>query len=125
MRRIAIDYLCLLFVGYGVRRRPRRIIRQYLGLERNMEEAGIAESVLRLATGWTTEWSEFESRYAQEFSLLYVVQTGSGVHPASYLSRGVKLPRSGGDHSHPTSAEVKKNVDLYIHSPHTPSWRSA
>jgi hypothetical protein len=30
--------------------------------------AGIAQSVLRLATGWTTEVSEFESRWGQEFS---------------------------------------------------------
>jgi hypothetical protein len=30
--------------------------------------AGIAESVKRLATGWTTEGSEFESRWGQEFS---------------------------------------------------------
>jgi hypothetical protein len=35
-------------------------------------------------TGWTTEESEFESRYLQEFSLLHVVQAGSGAHPASY-----------------------------------------
>jgi hypothetical protein len=34
--------------------------------------------------GWTTEESKFESRYGQEFSLLQVVQTGSGVHPTSY-----------------------------------------
>jgi hypothetical protein len=33
---------------------------------------------------WTTKGSEFESRYGQEFSLLHVVQTGSGAHPASY-----------------------------------------
>jgi hypothetical protein len=36
------------------------------------------------STGWTTEKSEFESRLGQEFSLLHVVQTGSGVHPTSY-----------------------------------------
>jgi hypothetical protein len=46
--------------------------------------AGIAWSVERLATGWTTEGLEFESRYDQEFSLLHVIQTGSGVHPTSY-----------------------------------------
>jgi hypothetical protein len=46
--------------------------------------AGIAQSVLRLTTSWTTEGSEFESRYGQEFSVLHVVQTGSGVHSASY-----------------------------------------
>jgi hypothetical protein len=34
--------------------------------------------------GWTTEKQEFESRYCQEFSLLYVVQTGSLAHSASY-----------------------------------------
>jgi hypothetical protein len=35
--------------------------------------------------GWTTEESEFRSQEAQEFSLLYVVQTGSAAHPALYL----------------------------------------
>jgi hypothetical protein len=49
-----------------------------------MNMYGIAQSVYRLATGWTTEKSEFESRWGQEFSLLFVVQTGSGAHPTSY-----------------------------------------
>jgi hypothetical protein len=44
--------------------------------------AGIAQSVL--ATGWTTEGSDFESGWGQEFSLLHVVQTVSGVHQTSY-----------------------------------------
>jgi hypothetical protein len=34
--------------------------------------------------GWKTEGSEFETPEGQEFSVLYVVQTGSGAHPASY-----------------------------------------
>jgi hypothetical protein len=42
--------------------------------------AGIAQSVQRLATGWTTKGSEFECRWGQEFSLLHVVQISSGVH---------------------------------------------
>jgi hypothetical protein len=46
--------------------------------------AGIAQSVERLATGWTTEGSEFESRWGQEFLLLHVVETASEDHPASY-----------------------------------------
>jgi hypothetical protein len=46
--------------------------------------AGIAQSVQRLATDWTTEGSEFEFRYVQEFLLLHVVQTGSGVHLTFY-----------------------------------------
>jgi hypothetical protein len=35
-----------------------------------------------------------------------------------------KAPGREADHSPPASAEVKKNVDLYIH-PHMPSWPSA
>jgi hypothetical protein len=29
------------------------------------------------------------------------------------------------DHSRPSSAEVEEWVDLYLHSPNTPSWRGA
>jgi hypothetical protein len=65
--------------------------------------AGIAQLVQRLATGWTTEESEFESPLGQKFTFLYIVQTGSGAHPTSYpmgtggffsgskAARGVKL----------------------------------
>jgi hypothetical protein len=57
--------------------------------------AGIAESVWRLATGWTTEGSEFESRFCQEFSLLHVVLTGSGAHPTLYsMDIGDSFPGS-------------------------------
>jgi hypothetical protein len=75
-----------------------------------------------LTTGWTIEGLEFESRYAQEFSLLYVVQTGSGTHPASYpmgkgaLSLGIKRQGREADHSPPASAEVKK-MWIYTSTP--------
>jgi hypothetical protein len=46
--------------------------------------ARIAQSVWRLATGWTIKGPEFEFRFGQEFSLLHVVQIGPGAHPASY-----------------------------------------
>jgi hypothetical protein len=36
------------------------------------------------ATGWTTEGSEFESWWGEEFSFLQIVQTDSEVHPTSY-----------------------------------------
>jgi hypothetical protein len=53
----------------------------------------IAQSVERLAKGWTTQGSEFESRKGQEFSLLHFVQTGSGVHPTSYpMGTGGSFP---------------------------------
>jgi hypothetical protein len=62
----------------------------------------------------STKESEFESRYGTICLLLYIVQTGSGVHPASYpVATGVSLPgikrqEREADHSPPTSAEVKK-----------------
>jgi len=51
------------------------------------------------------------------------VQTGSGVHPASYpvgtgvLSLGLKRPSREANHSPSSSAEVKECVELYFHSP--------
>jgi hypothetical protein len=41
------------------------------------------------------------------------------------LSLGVKRLRHEGDHSASSSAEVKECVELYLHSPNTPSWRDA
>jgi hypothetical protein len=58
----------------------------------------------------------------QQFSLLHVVQTGSGAHPASYpmgtgnSSPGVKRPGREADHSPPNSAEVKK-MGIYTSTP--------
>jgi hypothetical protein len=40
------------------------------------------------------------------------------------LSLGVKRPVREADHSHPSSAEVKW-VELYRHSPNTPTWHGA
>jgi hypothetical protein len=37
----------------------------------------------------------------------------------------VKWPAREADHSPPSSAEVKEWVELYLHSPNTPPWRSA
>jgi hypothetical protein len=52
---------------------------------------------------------------------LHLMQTGSGALPASY-SMGIAGLFPGGkaaeaNHSPPTSAQDKENVDLYIHSP--------
>jgi hypothetical protein len=61
-------------------------------------EAGIVQSAYRLATGLKKEGLKFESQLGQEFSLLHVVQTGSGAYPASYpinigsLLSGLKRP---------------------------------
>jgi hypothetical protein len=48
-----------------------------------------------MATGWTTERSEFMSRQDKEFCLLHLVQTASGVHPVSYpMGTGGSYPDS-------------------------------
>jgi hypothetical protein len=63
--------------------------------------------------GWTTEGSEFESRWGQEFSFLHV-HTGSEFYPTFYtmdtgaFSPEVKRPGREADHSPPASAEFKK-----------------
>jgi len=41
------------------------------------------------------------------------------------LSLVVKRPGREADHSPPSRAEVKECVELYIHSPNTPSWHAA
>jgi hypothetical protein len=41
------------------------------------------------------------------------------------LSLGVKRLGREVDHLPPSSAEVKQWVELYLHSPNTPSWRGA
>jgi hypothetical protein len=41
------------------------------------------------------------------------------------LSLGVKRPGREADQSSPSSAEVEELVELYLHSPNTPSWRGA
>jgi hypothetical protein len=82
------------------------------------------DSSVGIATGYGLDDRGVGVRVSvrSNFSLLHVVQTGSGVHPASYpigtkdSFPGVKRPGREADHSPPTSAEV---------TPHTPSWRSA
>jgi hypothetical protein len=63
----------------------------------------------------------FESWWRQQFSLLHVVQTGFGKHPAypmgtGALSQGVKRPGREADHSPPISAEVKETW-VYTYTP--------
>jgi hypothetical protein len=56
-----------------------------------------------------TEGSELEFRYGQEFSLLHIVQTGSGAHKTSYpmgtgegtLSPGIKQQVGEADQRQP------------------------
>jgi hypothetical protein len=80
----------------------------------------MADSVYRRATGWTAG-VRFQ-RGARDFSLLIIVQPGSGACPASCPMRksgsfpGVKRPEQQADHSPPTSAEVE-NACSYTSNP--------
>jgi hypothetical protein len=91
-----------------------RIFRSILDVDRSRDSAvGIAGR---------PEGSEFESRQGDEFSLLHIVHTGSGVHPTSYKMGtggsfpGVKRQGREADHSPPTSAKGKKKW-IYTSTP--------
>jgi hypothetical protein len=67
---------------------------------------------------------------ASDLFVLHNVQTGLGAHPASYtmipesLSLGIKRPEREGDHSPPSSAEVK-NGGAKPPLLHMSSWHDA
>jgi hypothetical protein len=76
-------------------------------------DSRISDIFRKLATRYGTDGPRIEFRWGLRFST--PVQTGPGAHPASYAVStgpfpGVKRPRSGVDHSPPSSAEVKERV---------------
>jgi hypothetical protein len=94
--------------------------------------AVVAQSVWRWATVWTIGVLEFDSRRGMGIFLFPTVSrtallpTYSPIQwvPGS-LSLGLKLPESESGHPHQSSSEVEEWVELYLHSPITPSWRCA
>jgi hypothetical protein len=83
---------------------------------------GSRDMSVGIATGYGLDDQEGGSSRpgrVKKNSLLYIVQTGSGVHPTSYpMDTGGSYPevkRQGreADHSPPTSAEVK---ELWIYT---------
>jgi hypothetical protein len=84
--------------------------------------AGIAQSVQRLATGWTVRGSNPGGD-----DIFSTAQTGPGAHPAIYTMGtesfpGVKQSRRGVDHAPSSSAEVKERIELYLYSFSGPLW---
>jgi hypothetical protein len=92
----------------------------------SLELGNVIDSVVGIATGYGLDDRGVGVRVpvGSQFSLLHVVQTGSGAHLSSYTigngahSPGVKRPGSEAHHSPPTSAEVKK---MWIYTA-TPSY---
>ena len=85
--------------------------------------AGIAQSVQRLATGWTVRTSNpgggevLHARPDRPWGPPSLLYNGYRV---SFPE--VKRPGRGVDHSLPSSAEVKESVELYFCFPSVPSW---
>jgi hypothetical protein len=84
------------------------------------------------ATGWTIGVLGFYSRrWLGMFLFTTASRTALGptqppIHwvPGA-LSLVVKRPGREADHSPPSSAEVEEWVEIYLHSPNTPSWSDA
>jgi hypothetical protein len=94
--------------------------------------AVIAQSVQRWATGWTIGVLGFDFRWGLGI-FLFTTASKTALGPiqppiqwvTGALSLGVKRPGREANHSLPSSAKVKECVELYLHSPNTPSWRGA
>jgi hypothetical protein len=82
--------------------------------------------------GWTIGAIGFDSR--RELGIfLFTTASRTALGPTQppiqwvpgVLSLEVKRPGREADHSHPSSADVKECVELYLHSSNTPSWCGA
>jgi hypothetical protein len=84
------------------------------------------------ALGYKLEDRRFESRQGLGI-FLFTTATRPALGPTQppvqwlpgALSVGIKRPGHEGDRSPPPSAKVKECLELYFHSPNTPSWRGA
>jgi hypothetical protein len=81
---------------------------------------GVRDSSVGIATGYGLDGPGIESRWGARF--FAHVQNGPGAHPASCTAGtgsfpGVKWPGRGADHPPPSSAEVKKELELYLYPP--------
>ena len=80
----------------------------------------MAQSVQLLATGWTV-WGSYPGggRNIAERSRLALGPTQPPIQWVQGLSRG---KAAGALNSHPSSAEDKESVELYLYSPSGLSW---
>jgi hypothetical protein len=86
----------------------------------------------RWATGWTSGVLRFDFRRGLGIFLFTTAsRTALGtIQPPiqwvpEVLSPEVKWPGREADHTPPSSANVTELVELYLHSPNTPSWLGA
>jgi hypothetical protein len=92
----------------------------------------IAQSVQDWATGWTIGILGFDSWRGLGI-FLFTTTSRMALRPTQpaiqwvrgALSLGVKRLGREADHSPPSSAKAEEWVELYLHSPNTPSWRGS
>ena len=85
--------------------------------------AGIAQSVQRLATGWTVRGSNRGGGRDFPYPSIPALQpTQPPIQWVTDLFRGGKAAGRGVNHPPTSNAEVKERVELYIYSVSGPSW---
>jgi hypothetical protein len=94
------------------------------------ESGGIAPRILDLGTRfkWMVRFTPRPGRFTSQGKSSWYPLDRRLDGPQSHFELCGEEKNSQGreaDHSHPSSAEVKEWVELYIHSPNTPSWRGA
>jgi hypothetical protein len=86
----------------------------FIIISMTIKNGWIRDSSVNIATGWTVGARFLPG--VRNRSLLHIVQTGCGAHPASYpLSLGVKRLRHKADYSPPSGEEAKYG---WVISPH-------
>jgi hypothetical protein len=107
-------------------RRKRKFIQKFsdgisVTLEKLLSIYGESDSSVSIVSDYGLDGRVQSPTEAEDFSSNLCIQTGSGVHPTSYtmgtggfFPEGKKLPRRDSDHSPPSSAEVKKEWELYL-----------
>jgi len=92
----------------------------------------VAQSVWELDMGWTIGVQGIYCQWGLRIFLFYNASRPalrSTELPIQWIvgaiSLAVKWPGNEADYSHPSSAEVKEWVELYLHSPNRPSWRGS
>jgi hypothetical protein len=79
------------------------------------------DSAVGIATGYGTGGQGIESQWMQDVP--HPSRHGSLLYSRNRDSfPGVKPPGHGVDHTPPSSAEVKKTVELYLYPPSGSSW---
>jgi hypothetical protein len=79
-----------------------------------IQGTGVAQSVERLAEGWTVRGSS-PSRW-RDF------QTDPGAHQNSYTKGTGSFPGRGLEHLPLSRAEAKESIELYLYSPSGSTW---